>query len=540
MGIVYKLKPEIKSAIVNEKLSNPQLSCRKLINLIDQKYGIKVSKSSINSLIKNAGLSLPVGRRAKRKKLNLSALSVSPAVEPIYQEIPAIADTINLPEPIAVQSVTESRPESISYLGALFLKAADSLLGGSTLLNEVISKRLGKADIKTLQKTELLIYKKLLPCTWLEAVNRQTVSDNEFSSYLTDLQSVSEINYDLYRVISNIIHPVRGFKFVLSDKSEFYIDAQRHTIWSAANTPLDFSLTYWNASSYIKKTLQGNQYFTLCMPPLDSYPPEEIFNFIQGLENREKKLYSVVLYGDRLEALETIGLDPTKKQKFIFGLWPTQYNQSRIVRKIGEFGEFDFKPLNQPIYLAPIEIVLTQSPVNKSVTLKGAALKFNQNEKIRLVMLSNIDDPALDLQTVARIYLENWPNLEEGLTDFNRKFEYQAYVSELDSFPVDKLHLRSGSVSDTQSLFDDYLKVLDLYVKRFFFPASFMEHDFSSMNQQFYSLSATVQAVDNMLLVRLLMPPGFKYAKDLEYACRRLNEYQPVVAHNQRLWLSCC
>lgn len=64
MGVVYKLKKEIIDFIVGEKQANPGISCRKLSDLIREKFQAEVSKSSVNAVIKQANLSSPVGRRA--------------------------------------------------------------------------------------------------------------------------------------------------------------------------------------------------------------------------------------------------------------------------------------------------------------------------------------------------------------------------------------------------------------------------------------------------------------------------------------------
>ncbi|MFH0854909.1 MAG: helix-turn-helix domain-containing protein [Candidatus Omnitrophota bacterium] len=68
MGVVHKLKPEIRDFIIEQKKSNPALSCRKLTALALDHYKIALSKSAINRIIKEVGLSAPVGRAPKQKK----------------------------------------------------------------------------------------------------------------------------------------------------------------------------------------------------------------------------------------------------------------------------------------------------------------------------------------------------------------------------------------------------------------------------------------------------------------------------------------
>ncbi len=62
MGVTYKLKDEVVEFILRQKRDNPQISCRKLVIAIQSAFGLNVSKSSINAVIKEAHLSSPVGR----------------------------------------------------------------------------------------------------------------------------------------------------------------------------------------------------------------------------------------------------------------------------------------------------------------------------------------------------------------------------------------------------------------------------------------------------------------------------------------------
>lgn len=65
----YKLKPEIANFILEQKKLNPTLSCRMLIPVVSEKFKITISKSSINSIIKEFNLSSKVGRRRLKEKM---------------------------------------------------------------------------------------------------------------------------------------------------------------------------------------------------------------------------------------------------------------------------------------------------------------------------------------------------------------------------------------------------------------------------------------------------------------------------------------
>jgi len=65
MGVTHKLKQEVISFIIDQKKDNPKLGCREIAEITSDKFLIKISKSSVNSIIKNSNLSNSVGRPNK-------------------------------------------------------------------------------------------------------------------------------------------------------------------------------------------------------------------------------------------------------------------------------------------------------------------------------------------------------------------------------------------------------------------------------------------------------------------------------------------
>jgi len=66
MGVIHKLKDEVISFIIQQKENNPSISVRQLAFLAGERFQIKISKSSVSTLLKNASLSSSVGRRSSR------------------------------------------------------------------------------------------------------------------------------------------------------------------------------------------------------------------------------------------------------------------------------------------------------------------------------------------------------------------------------------------------------------------------------------------------------------------------------------------
>ncbi len=67
MGVIYKLTDDVLRFIIDRKKADPNLSCRKLADIVRQAFNIHVSKSSVNAVLKETGLSSPVGRHAGEK-----------------------------------------------------------------------------------------------------------------------------------------------------------------------------------------------------------------------------------------------------------------------------------------------------------------------------------------------------------------------------------------------------------------------------------------------------------------------------------------
>lgn len=106
MGVVYKLKQEVINFILEEKKAQPNISCRKLTLKIQEKFQTKVSKSSINKIFKNAGLSMPVGRRIKKRRIRM-----------------------DIAKPLLLNQLPKEEKCPISII----LKSAEYLIGGSDL-----------------------------------------------------------------------------------------------------------------------------------------------------------------------------------------------------------------------------------------------------------------------------------------------------------------------------------------------------------------------------------------------------------------------
>ncbi|MBM3244959.1 MAG: hypothetical protein FJZ15_04110 [Candidatus Omnitrophica bacterium] len=440
--------------------------------------------------------------------------------------------------------IAEAKPEILiegETTGAILLKAADFIIGGITRFNEVIRTRMHIPSLGVLNRTGGLIYSKLTSGQNLWPLINQRVTDEELSSYLIELQQVTILNSDLLQAMPMLFKDARGIKISLSTNALLYLDSQFYTIWSTPHIPYSFSASIDRIRTYINKYLLGNGPFILMMAPGYDIPTSEFFDFVLGLDAPDKEpITAVSFYGNNLQDIESTKIESIKKRNIIFGLWPSQFIQYRKVNKIKEFKPFLFTPLNKEFYIAEIELELSQPNTHKTLTFRGCALKLSPTEKTRLVILSNFPSENLNLEELCSTYLSHWPNLEEAFQDYSRKVELFTYAAASEhQFSTAITGIMGEPAQDISLFFDNYLKVLDLFVKWNFLPAGYENKDFPTIKAQFYDLPVSIRPEKSHYSVLFKIPSQYTYANDLKYACRRLNEKEITAPDGKRYWFSC-
>ncbi|MCX5709648.1 MAG: hypothetical protein NT088_02830 [Candidatus Omnitrophica bacterium] len=592
MGIVHKLIPQIKDFILEQKKADPKISCRSLSDLIDEKFQIQVSKSSINAIFKGSGLSMPVGRSSEgKRKLRIEAPALllsapapepEPAPEPVIEKPvepapePIIAKPIEpMPEPVIEKPAApapepEPAPEPViekpaapapkpiiqktfkefekveftetPSSGIILLKAADYLINGNYDAAEIIKKRLNRSGGNLPAQTEAFTFSQLpnsLPAN-LEPITGIRMSPEDLDNYAQEINSVKTLTLDISRVIANCLEEVRCIKVILSDGNSFYLDAQMHSIWSTPHIPYDFSST----ASDIKRSV--NDYFfagepiSLFMAPGYDTPSKDLFNFIAGMEGVNKKITRLTVCGNRFEDMDTVAIDAPKKYYYIFGAWPWQFVGARKVKKIGEFKPYRSQVLKKDALCAELDIDFINPETKEAINLKGCALKMSPAEKTRLIILSNLTGEKALPAALCEAYLSRWPNLEEAFQDYSRKIELFTYTAEARAFFSPEHFNLEGipTLKDAKTVAANYLFTLDSFLKWHLLPQGYEKQDFTVTGARFYDLKVNLKKEGNCVAVNFQIPQGYAYLNDLQYLCRRLNERFIRLSDGQRLWFN--
>jgi len=675
MGIIHKLKPEVKDFIIGQKKTNPALSCRNLTSLIIEQFQVNVSKSSINAIFKENNLSMPIGRRRKQKKnkFNLPVLPVIEGVKAVMlfaqpgQFIPEqITKVDSIPEEKRIKEAEEwamrlqeeerirleeklslekqrlkdkaieakaneaaekaeqerlakeigerahreaeeakrleesaakaeqeklakaaeelvhqaeeqkkhweeeialkaerekweklaeeelTQKNEINQItplakdrvcsGAILLKAIDCLIGGSKQINEAICMKIKNPPEDFLALTEAVIFRVLFGKDkpgLLDALIGQQIPQEKLDSYYSEIKQNKTLKLEIARIIFNAFTIARGVKVHLADGNIVYLDGQLYTTWPTPYLPFNFASAVYDLKNKLNKYFFQDKPIVLSSAPGNDLPTKEFFNLLLNINLPSHGPDSLVLYGNKLEELESISLKHENNYSFVFGLWPWQFTTCRRIKKIGDFSLEHIENLNKDFYLAEIEIDLWLPSTNQNIALQGCAIKTNFNEKIRLVILSS-EQSRLSLNKLAQLYLSCWPNFEEGFRDFSRKVEISTYTGNLqNSFSTENLGLDAREAGlELEEIFANYIKTLDAYLRWNFLPSGYESKDFQITRERFYNLPVKIDKInDKNCLANFVLPSGYAFSQDLSYLSRRINEKEFVLSDGASLYL---
>jgi len=435
---------------------------------------------------------------------------------------------------------SEILPEDRVCSGAIILKVLDYLIGGSKEINAVISRAIGGRPEDSLNLTEALIFKSLFSkdnfSTLGELIGVQ-YSQDKLSNYYAQIKQITDIGLDTAKIISNVFTEAKGVKVHFIDGSVIHLDGQLHSSWPATRFPPDFSNTVDELKNNLNKYFLSGEPLVLFSPVGYDIFPKDFFNLLLNIGSKDNYPDSLTLFGNKLEELDNLSLKYEPRRVLVFGLWPWQFISSRKVKKIGDFYLKYIKEIDRDLYLGEIEIDLFRASLNQSMTLKGCAVKTDLKEKIRLVIL-NSDQQAMALEALAGIYLRRWPNFEEAFQDFSRKIELFTYAGTEgkffsgNSFGLDT----AGTTMELAEIFENYIKMLDAYLRWHFLPAEYTEKNLSFTSECFYNLPVKLMTSQSRVRARTLVSQDYPFLKDLEYLNCRLNERQINLANGKLFW----
>ena len=516
MSKTKKLSNEVKNYILERKRKNPQISCRTLASETSSKFALKISKSSINLLLKSSRLSSPIGRR------------VSKVFRPVGE---------------------------ISGAGYAFLLGANYVLGLSKIMANSIKKAYPLTQLKldTLETiSEAWIMAKAIYNISLEKIENYDKSELWFITgrkankgllrqYVNIIKSLQPINYHIVSELNHILQDVHYLKISLADSSQYFLDGQLKSIWRDTNIPIDFSVTIDRIDSYIKSTFFGNDPVIILSAKPDTMLGEELSEFIFSLDGSSslQRIRKIELISPKGEVVkETPFLLPSRR-RFIVGIWPWQYKVISELEKRKAQGMVFLEPSASEIHFVEDEAKFTQHTQNITLTLRLIALKNIKEGPVMLGILTNLDPDEWNTKRVVENYVKQCPYFEAEHKLFLKITKKPSYFEEfITSEKILEEVKKLNESSEPDDFFSVLVDVLNVFAQRLFFPSDCSGWSLLKMRELFYKQRGFIKRdMAEDILFNILKSNGLQENELLNFAATRFNEQSIMDFSGRKLWI---
>ncbi len=573
MGVVHKLTDDVIDFIVKQKQFSPAIGCRRLSAVVADQFHIHVSKSSISSVLQEAKLSSPVGRRSlpnkktpmkfkipEAKKKDIFSVPKSetvvktpkisvpekkktpeiPEAKPIFRMRPVLVplETAPIQEKVVQKEMSNLKsppptpPQRIDKAGMIFLKASQWDMAGGSLLGKVL-----KEEFSSISKDDCDRVGDLSFCLeyfgiahfstinsykgqGLWAMNGAAPSGlSALNNLFSSAQKITDFGMKASVEAGALLQRISSFKLVTEDGTVFYVDAAQKTI-AFDNVQSEKGVPLTDAVRVASEEICGH-----VNPIVFHYVAESeqdptlgvitakltnAFNHVPGQGLKEVSLCD----GNGTElAKYSYGL--SKKKEFILAVWPSA--NWVIPQSQGNAGQLDL--LNQKFIFDVQPFPVSGDGSKYSLT---AITVRTSSENVPFVrLLTNCADD-LDAQKKALShFLLSWHGLS-----IDGKIVSTPSLSTIKS----KIDLASDFLLNlgVSSSFDQgaivLRQTLDHWAQQYYFEAAASFVDEKTMKERFYDLEGLWQENEQSLAVMFLMPAGYPHADLLKMAVARVNQ----------------
>jgi hypothetical protein len=501
MGTIHKLKPEVIGYLLSQKHKNPDLSCRKLAEIISVKFSIKLSKSSVNTILKRELLSSPVGRR------NAELIRIQGEVEHGgFSILQGIDSHFNLSQ-IVAEIFVERLP---GFSRELFTDAIDivqALVIFKAIFDLTIepTRCYENTDIWTLvgRRPTRSIYNKIM--------------DMLYSSQLT----VNEVVMDIRKRLI----PVSGFRFQLKDNTAFFIDAQLQSIW---NTPVRMRkcyITYCKLISYINEFIDREQPLSIFNIQGANMYSQEVLDFISALngQNISKRVEQIEILDIKGNVIETKLMNSFEKRFFLLGFWPWQLEGLSEFERRPTDKKINCRDLGIEFYYQIEEIDLSQHLVSQEVKYNIILLKDEPLGAARIGILTNLPKESIhNYLYIKELY--NWATPEDRYKEFTKWAKETVANSTVflpNSFDFSKV---ANSENYLENIFSILSQIIFYQFQQNFVPESCRSWSPLKLKDVFLRQRAIIRRSKEFISYNMLINNELCNRADLAFICDRLNE----------------
>jgi hypothetical protein len=503
MGYIHKLKPSIISFVQNEKLKFPDLSCRNLAIIASKKFKIKLSKSSINVILKRERISSPVGRR------NTTLFNLQGEIEHGgFSLLQGVDFELGISGLVADLFVSYSHNVSKKVRGEM-----DSIVQALIIFKTMF-------DIN-IDKTRCYKNKEI----WTLIGRRPTRSVyNQVMDMLLNTQLSVE---QLFTETKKALSVVSGYRFLLQDNTSFFIDAEMLSLWPKSVSRRNIYSTYYKTSSYVDRFLQGDQVLSVFNLQGTDHYSQEFINFLFALDDQSlpKRIKQIELIDLDGKVLETRPINISEKRLFLIGLWPWQIELA---------SEFEKKPANKKLFWGDLdigyhyqieEVIMPQLIVNKELKYNIILLKDTPTGAIRMGLLTNIPSDVIhNYLNIRELY--HWISPEGKYKDFMKrsKEEIPINVSQARDLTNEIKPLQNEKYLD--QIFGALSQIIFSQFKVYFIPSDCKTWNALKLKDIFLRQRAIIKRNSESVIYNILISNELSMLPYLEHICQRLNSHK--------------
>lgn len=499
MGYIYKILPEVTRFVIAKKRQFPDMSCRKLASEASEKFRIKVSKSSVNNIIKKENLSSFVGRRPK---------------------------------------IMLNAEKALEHGGAFLLRGIDHFLGISKTAADVLLEimpvpyKIKRVDAENTLCC-FLLYKSLFDVTFDTSILYDNIEiwslvgrrpTKRAYNLIVQLLNESQLFVDhLVNELKQRLQGVSGFRFNLSDQSRFFVDAQKQGIWREPITNKNFYSTYYNSNCYINRVSEHDDPLLIFNIVGTSIHSSEVIDLIAGFnaDDAMRKLSSIELFGTENKALKLKFIPGSRKRFFLAGFWPWQLETMYELERKPAQSLLTWSQLNLQYYYQIEEVNFIQRDTLHIVKLIAILLKTSPLGIVKMGILSNISRKNITRYlTINNLY--HWIYPEENLRLFTQLNDTQSdtesffdWFARFDFAGTEKISLNKTLEMLSQIIFSFFQNEL--------IPKKCRQWSRFKIKDVFLRQRANAVYTKNLTVCNLFVNNMLDNREHFNYICQRIN-----------------
>lgn len=517
MSRKVKISKDIVRYVLGRKKANQDLSCRKISEEASQRFKIKISKSSVNAILKRDHVSSPVGRRVAR----------------VY------------------------RPSCESEdVGFAFMFGANLALGLSKTVASVIKKihpgvRVSLEDLEALTEAWLLakaIYN--VPLEKIENYGKselwlmtgRKIGKGNLREYVALLNVLQTINSQLVIDLSGLFSDVHFFRLTLEGGAQLMIDGQARGVWRQQKIPLEFCTTLYMANSYINTLLSEKDPLVVFNFQPENLSPEDLSDFVFGIDGTSfyRRLRKIEFIAPGGRVVRHMDFVVPGRRKFIIGIGAKQYKAIAELEKKPAQGRLFIEPLGKGFVYSEAILDFSQPIDNNILKIRLILIKEEADRtENKIAVLTNLNSAEWSVRQVAETYLRHFPDRDAA----NRLFlkSLKAPLRQEDFVAGEKMlqsARRLQEITDPDAFFTILVDVLHLFSERSFFSPDCAGWSFPKMRELFYKKRGLVKRdMADDIVFNMFTDNELEYKNFLYDACARFNELPVHDFSSRKLWI---